>query len=145
MKKREEVKAGQDRADAALHTDAQSNVDLLSVQREGQSRYLLMTNPYVDLDGSQNQSTQYQPPEVPPLANGGMSQVATAQEEHQVVRGENLWKIARRQLKEQGEDASANAIMKRIHSIIEANREKYPALATSPNLIVPGMRLNLPQ
>jgi nucleoid-associated protein YgaU len=147
MKKRDEVKAGQDRADAVLRTDPQSKADQVSVRREVESGYLLLTSPYVDLDGSQNQSTQYHPPRVPPLAHGGIlpDTVAPAQEEHQVVRGDNLWKVARRQLKEHGEDGSPNAIMKRIHAIIEANKEKYPELANSPNLIVPGMKLKLPR
>jgi hypothetical protein len=64
--------------------------------------------------------------------------------EHDVVRGENLWKLARRQLKQQGQEGSASAIIERIHLIIEANKDNYPGLAVDPNIIIPGMKLRLP-
>jgi len=75
---------------------------------------------------------------------GRLAPSKNQEEEHLVVRGENLWKIARRQLKEHGKDGSPNAIMNRIHSIIDANKDQYPGLANDPNLIVPGMKLKLP-
>lgn len=64
--------------------------------------------------------------------------------EYTVVRGDNLWKIARRDLQSQGLDASAPSIMMRIKEIIEANKDKYPELANAPNLVRDGWKLRIP-
>ncbi len=65
-------------------------------------------------------------------------------QDHTVRKGDSLWRIASRALKEAGEPASARDIMKAIQGIVEANKAEHPSLASNPNLIKDGWHLKIP-
>lgn len=71
---------------------------------------------------------------LPPVDTATAAQEIPATQAYTVKKGDNLWDIAEQQLG----DAT------RFKEIAEANAEKYPSLATSPDLIQPGWTLNLP-
>ncbi len=63
---------------------------------------------------------------------------------HVVERGESLWSIARKELREAGLATSDRDVANEVKRIIEVNSQNYPSLKDNPNLIQKGWILELP-
>lgn len=61
---------------------------------------------------------------------------------HQVSKNDSLWKIAADQLK--GTNAKGTEVSDYVKQIIAANKDQHPSLAKNPNMIHPGMKLEMP-
>lgn len=65
--------------------------------------------------------------------------------EYTVQRGDSMWTIAERSLKEHGgEKPGAAAIQQRMKEIVDANKDRFPGLDCNNHLLRPDMKLRIP-
>lgn len=65
--------------------------------------------------------------------------------ETKVEKGDSLWGIAERSMKEKGGDFSKKDVLAEMNKIIAANKEQYPWIEKNPNFLKEGMQLKLPE
>jgi len=61
-----------------------------------------------------------------------------------VKNGDSLWKIAERLLRNGNQRPNDQDTKRLVDDLVRANQERYPGLKTNPNLIKPGMKLDIP-
>lgn len=59
-------------------------------------------------------------------------------------KGDSLWGIAERSMKEQGGNFSKKDVLNEMNRIIQANKDQYPWLETNPQFLKEGMKLTVP-
>lgn len=65
--------------------------------------------------------------------------------ETSVQKGDSLWGIAERSMKERGGDFSKKDVLAEMNKIIAANKDQYPWIEKNPNFLKEGMQLRLPE
>jgi hypothetical protein len=66
------------------------------------------------------------------------------QDRYEVKRGDTMNDIAKRYFKEQGVEPTAKEVERLSKAIADANKDNYAILKCNPNLIRPGMKLDMP-
>ncbi|MBX9572936.1 MAG: LysM peptidoglycan-binding domain-containing protein [Candidatus Obscuribacterales bacterium] len=62
-----------------------------------------------------------------------------------VQKGDSLWGVAERSMKEKGGDFTKKDVLAEMNKIIAANKDQYPWLEKNPNFLKEGMQLKLPE
>lgn len=62
-----------------------------------------------------------------------------------VQKGDSLWGVAERSMKEKGGDFSKKDVLAEMNKIIAANKDHYPWIEKNPNFLKEGMQLKLPE